>query len=108
LEIDAHVLLHQLNRSETDLPKTLVTRWLAWICLFDFNIRHIPGTKHTAADGFSRRSRTQSDNDHKEYEVNIDDFIDAELSSISVCPISARRAPELDDTYSLRSQMIAE
>jgi hypothetical protein len=40
--------------------------------------------------------------------VNIDDFIDAELSSISVYPISARRASKLDDIYFFRSQIIAE
>jgi hypothetical protein len=67
--------------------------------LFDFDIRHIPGTKHTVADGFSRRPRTQSDNDDEEYEVDIDDFINAELFTISVYPISARRALEFDDTY---------
>jgi hypothetical protein len=70
--------------------------------LFDFDVRHIPGIKHIAADSFSRRPRTQSDNDDEEYEMDIDDFIDAEFFSISVCPISARRAPELDDTYSFR------
>jgi hypothetical protein len=40
--------------------------------------------------------------------VDIDDFINAKLSSISVYPISARRVSELDDTYSLRFQIIAE
>jgi hypothetical protein len=34
--------------------------------------------------------------------VDIDDFIDAELSSISVCFIFTRRVPELDDIYSFR------
>jgi hypothetical protein len=58
LEIDAHVLLYQLNRFGTDLPGTLVTRWLAWIRLFDFDVRHIFGIKHTVADGFFRRPRT--------------------------------------------------
>jgi hypothetical protein len=102
-EINAHVLLHQLNRFGTDLPGALVTRWLTWIRLFDFDIRHIPGIKHTAADGLSRRPKTQSDNDDEEYEVNIDDFIDAELFSISIYPIFARRAPEFDDIYFFRS-----
>lgn len=35
LEVDAQVLAAQLNRSGTDLPGALVTRWLAWIRLFD-------------------------------------------------------------------------
>ena len=40
--------------------------------------------------------------------MDIDDFIDAELASISVLPIKARVAPELENGYSLRSQIIAE
>ena len=70
--------------------------------MFDFNVRYIPGIKHTAADGFSRRLKTQSDNDDEEYEVDIDDFIDAEFFSISVYPIFARRGPEFDDIYFFR------
>ncbi len=31
LETDASVLVAQLNRSGTDLPGALVTRWIAWI-----------------------------------------------------------------------------
>ena len=31
LETDANVLVTQLNRSDTDLPGTLVTQWIAWI-----------------------------------------------------------------------------
>jgi hypothetical protein len=76
--------------------------------LFNFNIRHIPGIKHTATDDFSRRPKTQSNNDDKEYEVNIDDFINAEFLSINICPISIRRALKFDDTYFFRSQIITK
>ena len=70
--------------------------------MFDFNVRYIPGIKYIAADDLSRRPKTQSDNNDEKYEVDIDDFIDTELFSISVCLISARRVPELDDTYFFR------
>jgi hypothetical protein len=40
--------------------------------------------------------------------MDIDDFIDTEFFSISVCPISARRALEFDDIYFFRSQIIVE
>jgi len=53
LETDVSVLVAQLNRSATDLPGALVTRWIAYIRLFDFEVRYVPGTKHTAADGLS-------------------------------------------------------
>jgi hypothetical protein len=53
LETDANVLVAQLNRVATDLPGALVTRWIAWIRLFDFEVRHVKGSKHTATDGLS-------------------------------------------------------
>ena len=31
LEIDANVLITKLNWLDTDLPRSLVTRWIAWI-----------------------------------------------------------------------------
>lgn len=61
LETDANVLVVQLNRSATDLLGYLVGRWLAYIRLFDFEVRNVPGTKNTAADGLSRRPRSASD-----------------------------------------------
>src|SRR5271156_2249386 len=87
LETDASVLVAQLNRSATDLPGALVTRWIAYIRLFDFEVRHVPGSKHTAADGLSRRPRTKSDDVDEEHEVDIDDFIDAELNAFSIAPV---------------------
>jgi hypothetical protein len=87
LEIDAKVLAAQFNRSGTDLPGALITRWLAWIRLFDFEIRYVPGTKHTAADGLSRRPRSKSDDEDEKHEMDINDYIDAELNCVRVFPI---------------------
>jgi len=47
------VLVAQLNRSATDLPEALITRWIAYIWLFDFEVRYVPRTKHTIANGLS-------------------------------------------------------
>jgi hypothetical protein len=76
--------------------------------LFDFDVRHILRIKHTAVDGLSRRLRTKSDDNNEENKVNIDDFIDAKLASISIRSIKTRVIPELNDSYFLRSQMIVE
>jgi hypothetical protein len=70
--------------------------------LFDFDVRYVPGIKYTAADGLSRRPKTQSDNNDKENEVNIDDFINVELAFISIRLIKTRIIPELNDSYFLR------
>jgi hypothetical protein len=107
LETDASVLVAQLNRSATDLPGALVTRWIAYIQLFDFEVRHVPGSKHTAADGLSRRPRTESDNVDEANEVDIEDFIDAEINAFSVAPIVVEGENLLEDGYSEESWRIA-
>ena len=105
LETDANVLVAQLNRSATDLPGSLVTRWIAYIRLFDFEVRHVPGKRHTAADGLSRRPRTESDDIDEQYETDIEDFIDAELGALSIAPVQAEATKEtarediLEDGY---------
>jgi hypothetical protein len=59
------------------------------------------GTKHTAADGLSRRPRTKSDNIDKANEVDINDFINTELNAFRVAPITAEEmdANLLTDGY---------
>ena len=89
LETDANTLVAQLNRAATDLPGALVTRWLAWIRLFDFEVKHIKGRVHSAADGLSRRPRTESDDIDDANEVDIDEFIAAELDSAQICRVEA-------------------
>jgi len=100
LETDASVLVAQLNRSATDLPGALVTRWIAYIQLFDFEVRYVPRTKHTAADKLSWRPQTESDDIDKANEVDIEDFIDAELNAFSVALVVAEEDENLlEDGY---------
>ena len=120
LETDANVLVAQLNKAATDLLGALVTRWLAYIHMFDFEVRHVPGHKHTAADGLSRRPRTESDNLDEKNEVDIEEFLDTELAILSIVPIGV--TPEdpaeasdfeipvkiLNENYSEESQRIAK
>lgn len=68
-----------------DLPGALVTRWLAWIRLFDFEVRHVKGTKHSAADGLSRRP--QFKDDFKD-ELDIDGFVVLELDIVGISVIN--------------------
>ena len=76
LETDAKVLVAQMERTATDLPGSLVTRWIACIRMFDFEVRHVPGKKHTAADGLSRRSTTEAEREEEAMEGDIDDWPD--------------------------------
>jgi hypothetical protein len=110
LEVDVAVLAAQLNRSGTDLFSALITRWLAWVRLFDFDVRHVSDTKHSGLDGLLRRPRIESDNIDEQYEEDIDDFIDVELNAIrtvSVFPIFADDSDLLEGDYSEESWQTA-
>ena len=60
----------------TDLPRALVTRWLAWIKLQDFNICHVPGKRNTVANKLLQRPFNKKDVS-KELENNINKFINS-------------------------------
>ncbi|KAK4700551.1 hypothetical protein P7C70_g5695, partial [Phenoliferia sp. Uapishka_3] len=59
LEIDASALVQMLNAPE--LPNAPMNRWLRFIQLFDFDVVHVAGKKHTLADGLSRARRDEND-----------------------------------------------
>ena len=76
----------------------------------------MPGRKNTAADGLSRRPRTESDDVDEMCELDIDEFVDAELGALSIAPIHADEIEcektvvenVLEDGYSEDSQRIAQ
>ena len=53
VENDARTLVHQLNQPASDLLRSVVIRWLIWIRIFTFNIKHVAGRKHRGPDGLS-------------------------------------------------------
>lgn len=110
LETDAQVLVDQLNRSASDIPGALVLRWIAWMRLFDFEVRHVPGKKHTAADGLSRRPRTESDDIDDTREVNIDEWIDGQLNLVTVYRLEGEQSIEevMQDSYTNEHLKYAE
>ena len=82
METDAQTLVWLLNQPLNDLPNAMIIRWLTYIRLFDFDVKHIPGIKNGAADALSRRG--QSPNDDAEDPDEADDYFEAKLYSISV------------------------
>ena len=53
LEIDARSLIQMINNPE--LPNAAMTRWVGYIKMFDFEIRHVPGKEHVIPDTLSCR-----------------------------------------------------
>lgn len=108
METYTSVLIAQLNWSGTDLPGVLVTQWIAWIQLFDFEVRHIPGQKYSTIDGLSQQPLTAANIAETEAEEDIDDFILAELNYLRVSPIFLDKStPILANNYSDYSKKIA-
>ena len=101
IEIDVNTLIVQFNRSAVDLSEALVIRWLAWIRLFDFDVRHVLDKRHTATDELSRRSRELSNDIDEVHEKNIDDFINDQLNCVRVCSM---RVNENDDEQFLKNE----
>jgi hypothetical protein len=106
LKIDARVLIDQLNRSSTNLSSALITHWIAWIRLFDFDVRHVSEDKHTAIDDLFKKLSSSVNIAEIEIEENINDWIKAQMNCVRVYFITDSKS-SLEVSYSKKSQNIA-
>jgi len=83
VETDANTLVHQLNLPTNDLPGALATRWIAWIQLFDFDMKHVPGRLNGGPDGLSRWPRGEGEPEPEEQD-DLEETIEASLRGIRV------------------------
>ncbi|KAJ3489617.1 hypothetical protein NLJ89_g11516 [Agrocybe chaxingu] len=75
IEHDAKFLKQMIT--SIDLPNAPSTRWLMYLQLFNFELKHVPAEKHLAPDGLSRRPPAPEDSD----EDDTDEFLDRFLES---------------------------
>ena len=68
VEMDAQYIKGMLNKPDL-YPNAAMNRWIGVILMFDFELVHVPGTKHKGPDGLSRRRVTDS----KEEEEGIEE-----------------------------------
>ena len=85
VETDAQTLVWLLNQPPNDLPNAMMTRWLAYIRLFDFTVKHVPGKKNGGADALSRRGYADGD---EEEDQTVDEYFDAKIYSIEFSTMS--------------------
>ena len=100
LEMNVNTFVAQLNQAATDLFGALVTQWMVWIKLFNFSIRYVSGKKHNAVNDFSQKLENPSLNEKAD---TVDDFINLQLNSIQICPVSVKKSEEfavLENDYS--------
>jgi hypothetical protein len=71
VEVDAKFLKQTINTP--GLPNAAMSRWVSYIQLFDFEIEHVPATKHQGPDGLSRRPADENDSVNTEDELEPDE-----------------------------------
>ena len=72
LESDAKFLEQMMN--DPDLPNAPMTRWVAYLQLFDFTFRHVPAEKSRVQDALSRRPPADEDSEESDGEAHLDEF----------------------------------
>ncbi|TMI84695.1 MAG: hypothetical protein E6H10_05305 [Bacteroidetes bacterium] len=78
---DSQSLVWLLNQPPNDLPNAMMTRWLAYLRLFDFDATHVPVTKNGAADALSRRGAAMEDDSEDD---ETDSYFEAKMYGIMV------------------------
>ena len=81
----------------------MVTRWISWIRLFDFTVRHIAGRKHSGPDGLSRRP---SDSDVEDDNDSVEECIDDDLG-INAISVQFPPAPAPNEIFCVTHTIIA-
>jgi len=85
VEVDAQYIKGILNKPDLH-PNAVMNRWIAAILMFDFELVHVPGTKHKGPDGLSRRRVADSKEERKgieEAEGWVDEIIGASVWVVS-------------------------
>jgi hypothetical protein len=77
-ETDSQTLVWILNQPLNNLPNAMMTRWLSYIRLFDFDARHVPRNKNGAVNGLSRHG---GKGDYNEVEEDPDELFEAKLGN---------------------------
>jgi transposase InsO family protein len=98
IETDARSVIGMLKKP--DLPNDAASRWVAYLTMFDYEIRHIPGNKNVVADALSRTTLDEQEQSSSEDEaelwnykiVNLDD--DEEIGVNTVNQVSVERSQE--------------
>jgi len=102
MEINANMLIAQLNEVTYDYLSAILTRWLTWIRLFDFKVQHVKSVMHTAADSFSRRLKYPKDTKLDIAKKKNKDWILAKLKAYEFCLIKAIEEEENEAFINLK------
>lgn len=80
VETDCHPLASIIKSTPQDLPNAVLTRWLTWVQLFDFDVSKISGKANPVADALSRRKFEE------DYSTDFEEFLDAKDGVVGLFP----------------------
>ena len=75
VEVDAKYIRGMLKEPDL-MPNATINRWIQGILLFDFELRHVPATRHKGPDALSRKELGEGE--------NIEEFDDSWLDDIAL------------------------
>ena len=84
IEINVNILIVQFNRSAVNLSEVLMIRWLTWIRLFNFDVRHVFDKKHITTNELSQKLCKFLNDFDEIHEKNINDFIDDQFNYVRI------------------------
>jgi len=67
VDTDVQTLIWLLNQPPNDLPNVMMTRWLAYIRLFDFTVKHVPGKRNGVGDALYTDGDDEEDQEAADY-----------------------------------------
>ena len=84
LETNALILAKQLRRTVVELPSAQITRQVAFMLLFDFNVIYMSSKTYTTVDALLRRLASGPDDYSARINNNIEEQLDGRLLAILV------------------------
>ena len=98
------MMMIQLEKAVTDLSEILITQWIVWIQLFDFKVKHVFRSRHTAADELLKWLKVERKMNDIE---DINEFIDVELNIVRIFILKTEKKINiLKSEYSCKNQQI--
>lgn len=98
VEVDAKYIKGMINNPDIQ-PSAAVNRWISAILLFDFRLRHVPGSLH-GPDGLSRRPRAPEDPEtDDDYDQWIDTANNFTFSCLTSPPSSSLSTDSFFDSW---------
>jgi hypothetical protein len=86
VETDAQTLVWLLNQPPNDLQNAMMTRWLAYIRLFDFEVKHVRGERNWGPNVLSRQGKGSDDSD-SDSESKTDAYFKSKLCNVTADPL---------------------